>query len=123
MSPIQDPSLALSKPSGFMVGMRVMSVVDSRSATLLTRGLVMVMVMTKRKRQGELMLVFMLSMSLFLCLPCMKQVVGKVDEHFPTHRLVAVHVARVTHLATTSFDILTISSLHFTIGFKSFLSC
>ena len=60
-----------------------------------------------RKRQGELMFVFMLSISLFLCLPCMKQVVGKVDEHFPTHRLVAVHVAGETHLATTSFDILS----------------
>lgn len=35
----------------------------------------------------------------------MKQVVGKVDEHFPTHRLVAVHVAGEAHLENNNLSL------------------
>ena len=93
MTPVQDPSLALSKPSGFIVGMRVMSVFESKSATLLTRGLAMAII-------------------------CLFAWHAAGSKQGGTHWLVALHVAGVTHLVTTSFDILrdSASSFHCTIG-------
>ena len=40
----------------------------------------------------------MLFFAILVCLPGMQQVESKVDEQLPTHWLVAVHVAGVTHL-------------------------